>query len=329
MLKHQNISNLITLKRQIVCVGLFLGCMTNIGSASAGVLPKGDCADPQPYTDLNHCRFRGADLRNKNLVGTDLRHAQFNKTQLQGADLTNALVDGRGISYAFLDGAKGLPEEALVILKNRYHVTAKSKTDLTISLLSPDYVAKDQTSIAGLDNIFAAIKVAGTQDTVALLAYPQYGDALEAIIVVRFEDSKHDMPKCYRSWQPFHDKNNYYWPHLESMIVTPLESGSYGVGIKISGSDGDDVGVNAWDKLVILELSKACKLTLLHEEYQERAADVPGKYQDVEWGIGGALDFRFMDNKTVEIKTTIWTTTPPQKTRKKISNKKLKLNFHH
>lgn len=329
MQKHQNISSLIPLKLQTLSVGLLFGCMASIGSASAGALPKGDCADPQPYTDLNHCRFRGADLRNKNLVGTDLRHAQFNKTQLQGADLTNALIDGRGITYAFLDGVKGLPEEALAILKNRYLVTPRSKTDLTISLLPLEYVAKDRTSIAGLDNIFAASKITGTQNTIALLAYPQYGDTVEAILVARFEDNMLDMPKCYRSWQPFHDKNNYYWPRLESIIVSPLKNGSYGVGIKISGGDGDDLGVSEWDKIAIFELSNSCKLILMHEEYQARAND-DSEYKNGDgWGSGGELDFRFTDKETVEIKTTIWSRALNNKTRKKISYKKLKLNTHH
>lgn len=329
MQKHHKKISLNSLKLQSLSAGLFLVCLTCIGSATAGALPKGNCADPQPYTDLNHCRFRGADLRNKNLVGTDLRHAQFNKTQLQGADLTHALIDGRGITYAFLDGIKGLPEEALVILKNRYLVTPKSKTDLSISLLSPDYVAKGMTSIAGLDNIFAASKVAGTQDTVALLAYPQYGDAIEAIIVARFEDSKLDMPKCYRSWQPFHDSNLYYWPRLESIIVTPLKNGSYGVGVKISGGDGDDLGSSEWDKIAIFELSNACKLILMHEEYQARANDDSDYKNGDGWGSGGELDFRFTDIETVEIKTTIWSRALNNKTRKKVSYKKLKLNIHH
>lgn len=308
--------------------GLLLGCMTITSAVSAATLAKGDCADPQPYTDLNHCRFRGTDLRNKNLVGTDLRQAQFNKTQLQGADLTNALIDGRGITYAFLDGVRGLPEEALAILKNRYLVTRKSKTDLSISLLSPDYVTKNMMSIAGLDNIFAASKVAGTQNTIALLSLPRYG-TFEAVIVARFEDNKLDMPKCYQSWQPYNDNNSYYNPLVDSMIVIPLKNGGYGIGIKISGSDGDDLGVSAWDKIAMLELSNACKLTLLHEEYQGRAADVPVKNQGIEWGSGGKLDFRLMDDETVEIKTTIWITAPPKKTSTKILYKRLKLTSHH
>jgi len=325
MQKHQIKSNRNFLILHSLNVGLFVGCIASISFAMAGELPEGNCADPQPYTDLNHCRFRGADLRNKNLVGTDLRHAQFNKTQLQGADLTNALIGGRGITYAFLDGVKGLPEEVLAILKNRYLVTPRSKTELSVSLLSPEYVARDMTSIAGLDNIFAASKVAGTQDTVALLAYPQYGDTIEAIIVARFEDNKLDMPKCYRSWQPFHDDNLYYWPRLELIIVSPLKNGSYGIGIKITGGDGDDLGVSEWDKIAIFELSNACKLILMHEEYQMRANDDPEYKQGDGWGSGGELDFRFMDKETVEIKTTIWSRTLSNKTRKKISYKKLKL----
>lgn len=40
----------------LIGVGLFFGCIT---ITSAANLAKGNCADPKPFTDLNHCRFRG------------------------------------------------------------------------------------------------------------------------------------------------------------------------------------------------------------------------------------------------------------------------------
>jgi len=328
MQKHYKKFSWNFLKLQIWNAVLFFGCIACLSTmATADTLPKGKCTDPKPKTDLRHCRFEGVDLRNKDLHGADLRGINLYKTQLQGADLTNALFSGKTITYAYLDGAKGLPEVGLYILKNQYAVTSMGNADFMISLLQPEYVAKTSMNIAGLDNIFLANKVASTQSTIALLSFPRYGDFIDAIIVARFENNNLDLPVCYRSVQPL--DNRHYYPNISYMAVTLLSNGGFGIGVKISGSDGDELGISAWDKLVILELSATCKLTLLYEEYQSRVSDKPGKNQDDEWESGSKLDFRFMNSETVEIKTTNWSKVSSKKIKKNISNKEIKLNLHH
>lgn len=324
-------SNFGMLKLQAFGVGLLLGCVAIAGTANAATLPKGNCVDPKPYTDLRHCRFEAADLRNRNLEGVDMRNVEFFNTQLQGANLTNALVNGRLIAYANLDGVKGLPEEGMAIVKNKYLVTRGSKTDLAISLLTQDVVTKGTSNIAGLSNIYLAKKVAGTQSTVALLSLPRYGDGewFEAIIVARFDDQKFNLPACYRSMDVMNDGQDYHGPLLDSMNVSNLGNGNYGIVVKITGGDSDEDGVYGWDKVVILNLSPTCKLTLVHGAYENRSADLPENNHDSEWSVGGALDYRFIDDETVEIKTTHRSWAPPKKIKSKISYKQIKLNLHH
>jgi hypothetical protein len=314
-------------------VGLLLGGMATTNPAFAASLPKGNCADPKPYTDLSQCRLRGADLRNRNLEGVNLRGAELYETQLQGSNLTNALIDGRGITYASLEGATGLPAEALAVLKTRYLATPASNAGFTLKALPQDYKGSPE-HVAGLDNVDLAIKIPGSQSTIALLSYPIYGDSQLALILARFDNDKFGQPTCYQSVNPFNDGNAYYWGHFDSLKVRPLKHGGYLIGARASGNDGDGEGASSWFKIVLLELTPNCKLAVLHEEFLERAGDYVkrnGEYV-TEW-CGGELDYQFADDQTAEIKTTIPVSSKKicgdeANPREKHSTKLIKLRLH-
>jgi hypothetical protein len=81
-----------------------------------------------PGAQLEHCNFRGkdlreadlhganlfgADLRTANLQGADLRGANLGWAELSGADLVGAKIDGVMLAGANLQEVTGLPDEAL------------------------------------------------------------------------------------------------------------------------------------------------------------------------------------------------------------------------
>jgi len=241
-------------------------------------------------------------LRNRNLEGVDLRGAELYETQLQGANLTNALIDGRGITYASLEGAIGLPAEALAVLKTKYLATPTKNNGFTLKALPQGYKGSPE-HVAGLDNVNLAIKIPDTQSTIALLSYPIYGDSQFSLILARFDNDKFDQPVCHQSVNPFDDGNAYYWGHFDSLKVRPLKQGGYLVGARASGSDGDELGTSEWFKIVVMKLTPTCELTVLHEEFVERSGDSVKRKNGygLEW-CGEELDFRLVDDRTVEIK---------------------------
>lgn len=322
-----------TLKSQTLKVGMFMSCMAVMGSAAATTLPKGNCADPKPYTDLRHCKFKKANLSNKNLEGVDMRGVELYKTQLQGANLTKALFSGRSITHASLDGAIGLPTEALAIFKTFYLATPNKDNGFTLTSLPHDYTGNIE-QVAGLDNLNLAQNNSETQSTIALLSYPRYGDSQRALILARFDNNQFDRPACYQSTKPFNKEGqDYYYGTWESLKTRKLKDGAYLIGALAHGADGDELGTSEWFKVVLLKFSSTCKLTILHDEYLSRGGDSVernGKY-DEEW-CGGELDYRFIDDQTAEIKTTIPASSKKvcgdaANPREKILTKQIKLNL--
>ena len=66
--------------RSIVVVGLLLFFRVNV---TAEQLPKGDCNDPKPLTDLRHCVFW-----NKSFSEIDLHSTLLDGVSLRGTNLT-------------------------------------------------------------------------------------------------------------------------------------------------------------------------------------------------------------------------------------------------
>ncbi|MDP1635807.1 MAG: hypothetical protein Q8L69_14135, partial [Gallionellaceae bacterium] len=179
-----------------------------------------------------------------------------------------------------------------------------------------------------------AIKVAGSQSTIALLSYPIYGDSQFALILARFDNDKFDQPVCYQSISPFDDGNAYYWGHFDTLKVRPLKHGGYLIGARASGSDGDDLGTSEWFKIIVVKLTPTCEMTVLHDEFAERGGDAVQRKDgyDVEW-CGEELDFRLVDDQTVEIRKVLPKSSKKvcdsaANLREKITVKQIKLNLN-
>lgn len=289
-------------KHQAFGVVLLFGCISCTGAVNAAALPKGNCADPKPYTDLRHCVYEKADLRGKNLQGADLRGVSLYMTQLQGANLTNALVGGDAIVHAQLEGVVGLPSAALAILKTSYLVS-RERGKVSLSRLRQSYKG-DNENVAGLDNIDLVKEVEGDSNTIALLSFPRYG-ASSTTIFARFKDNNFDFPACYGSIDLMNDGNAYYFAHWGSLRAIRRLAGSYLIGALASGTDGDVLGISEWRKVVLLEMTPKCEMTLLHEVFVERGGDYENRNgEDVAVWCGGELDYRLIDEQTAEIKIT-------------------------
>jgi hypothetical protein len=320
-------TNIGFLKLQAFSVGLLLGCMSIAGAATAAALPKGDCADPKPNTDLRHCRLEGVDLKDKDLSGSDLRVMSLYKTQMQGANLTNALFDRNKLLLAKLDGAQGLPKEILdtlsiynVINDKNFLVSYNNNSNSTITLSPHEAAQGIQNNIAGLASINMLSNVDNMSHTIAVLDWPRYSETKGMVIVARFDNGKFDMPACYQSANLLNG-DKYYYPDWNSMKVKPLAKGGYLIGIQASGSDGDGEGIGGWDMVVFLKLSPICGLTVLQKVDSGWAEGV-----DKTGCRGEHLDYRFLDEQTAEIMNTAHTCDSSAKSKAKVNRKKIILN---
>ncbi len=301
-------------------VGLLLACIAIMGSAFAAPLPKGNCANPKPYTDLRHCNFEGKNLSNKDLRGTDLRDINFHNARLQGTDLTAALISGDGIIGAALDNVKGLPQEGLSFYKKYFLVTPKSNQNSSVTLSPHEPVYGIQTDIAGQANILMVKKTEDKLHTLAVLDWPRDAEGGKMTIVARFDNDKSDVPACNRSVDLLKD-SRYYWPHWELLKIKPLENGGYLIGVQATGSDSDGEGVSGWEMVALLKLSASCNLSILHKEDTSWAEGV-----DNTECQGDHLEYGFLDEQTAEIKMTAHTCDASAKSRAKVTHKKIKLN---
>lgn len=73
-------------------------------------LPKGDCNDPQPNTDLRHCSFYRKNLSGKNLSGCNLEDKTLRNVYFIEANLTGAKLNRSRLKQCNFIGAKGIPE---------------------------------------------------------------------------------------------------------------------------------------------------------------------------------------------------------------------------
>jgi hypothetical protein len=329
MSRNEKVSNLDFLTRQGLSACLFLACVCIAFKVSAGALPKGNCEDPKPYTDLRHCHFAGKDLRNKDLSGTDLRVEYLHGTQLQGSNLTKALFKRRDLMRAELDGAKGLPPEFLSAYANfkvfdnkNYLVTSKGKSNPSITLTPHQAVVGIQENIAGLASMDMFRRLENSSQTIALLDWPRHMDGPMMSIIARFDNDQEAVPACYQPVSLIAEQR-YYYPGWSKMKVKSLGNKAYLIGVEADGGDGDSEGKTGWEKIVILRLSSACTLSVLYEEHVGWQEDHPDrKRRDCQ---GEHLDFDFVNDQTAVIKTTQHTCSFSPKGKVKITTKNINL----
>ncbi|BCK87234.1 hypothetical protein MIZ01_1006 [Sideroxyarcus emersonii] len=308
-----------------ITVGLFFSFITIMGSATAVPLPKGNCADPKPYTDLRHCRFEGKDLSNKDLRGTDLRVASLYLTDLQGANLTKALFDRNKLLLAELDGAQGLPKEILDTLRvysaindRNYLVTHNGNSNITLT--PHEAVDGIQENIVGLANIQMVMKVENQPYTIALFDWPRNNDYKGNVIIARFDNDKFEMPACYRGINLM-NRDSHYNADWTSMKVMALANGGYLIGIRASGGDGDEMDISGWDMVAFFKLTSNCNIVILHKE-ESGWLEKP----DHTGCQGVELDFSLLDEQTAETISVPHTCSVSDKFKEKVSYKKIKLN---
>lgn len=306
-------------------VWLILVCTPITNSAIAAPLPKGNCADPKPYTDLRHCDLAGKDLSNKDLRGADLRVASLYLTEFQGANLTGAMFDRNKLLLAELDGAQGLPKEILdtlsiynIINDKNYLVTRNGNSTITLS--PHDAVQGIQENIVGLANIQMLHKVENQPHAIAVLDWPRNNDYKGKVIVARFDNEKFDMPTCYQDINLM-NREGHYNADWASMRVKPMANGGYLIGIRASGGDGDEENISGWDMVAFLKLTSSCKLSILHTE-DNGWLEKP----DHTRCHGVELDYRFIDEKAAEVLMIPHTCDGIAKSRAKVSYKKIELN---
>lgn len=318
------------LNTQAISRLLVLGCLlltASVGGTNAAALPKGNCADPKPYTDLRHCHFAGKDLRNKDLSGTDLRMEYLNETQLQGANLTKSIFKRLDLMKAELDGAQGLPQEFLneyAIFKrfsNKYYlVTSKGKSNASITLTPHKAVDVIQKDIAGLTNPIMLSKMKNQSHTVALLDWPRLMDGPMMSIIARFDKDQDPVPTCYQPVSLIAEEE-YFYPGWDKMTVRPLGNRAYLIGVKAKGADGYGDGNTGWQKIAILKLSSDCNLSVLYEEKVGWWKDYDGKACKGEY-----LDYDFVNDQAAVIKKTELMCGSLSKPKTKTTYKKIKLN---
>ncbi len=306
-------------------VGMFFGFIAIIDSAIAAPLPKGNCADPKPYTDLRHCDLAGKDLSNKDLRGVDLRVASLYLTEFQGANLTGAMFDRNKLLLAELDGAKGLPKDIVDTLKvysvindKNYLVTRNANS--TITLAAHEAVQGIEENIVGLASIQMVSKIENQPHVIAVLDWPRNNDYKGKVIVARFDNEKFDMPTCYQDVNLI-GREGHYNADWTSMKVKSIANGGDLIGIRASGGDGDEEDISGWDKVVFLKLSSNCKLSILHTEdngWLERP--------DHTICHGVELDYRFIDEKAAEVLLITHTCNAVSKSKAKVTYKKIELN---
>ena len=68
-------------------------------------LPKGDCDNPKPYTNLRHCDFSGRAMAGINLEGADLKKVTLAQTNLENANLEGAILHRAKLEGAILKNA--------------------------------------------------------------------------------------------------------------------------------------------------------------------------------------------------------------------------------
>jgi Pentapeptide repeats (8 copies) len=327
MTRNSNGASLGFLRLQALGACLFLACLTIAGAVCAAALPKGNCADPTPYTDLRHCNFARADLTNKDLSGADLRVKSLYGTLFGGANLTNALYERDILLMAELDGVQGLPQEILStfaiysrINNNNYLVTQKGKSISSITLASNEAVQGTQENIAGLASFYMVRKAENESQTMAMLDWPRNSEGQRVSIVARFDKDKLEVPACYQTVSLLKE-DRYYYPHWGKTMIRSLGGNAYLIGVMASGSDGDGESVGGWHKIAFLKLSSDCSLSILHQEESEWLENPDGTGCQ-----GKRLDFDLVNDQSAAIKITDHICRTSSKAKAKTTYKKIKLN---
>lgn len=222
-------------------------------------------------------------------------------------------------AYSYLVMPNGKSELPYAYTKN-FPLAPQSKMNSSFTLLPSANAREITANIAGQGNMDMAFRTKDKQHVLALLDWPKYFDGPMMSIVARFDNDKLDVPACYRSVNLINDQR-YYYPHWSSMEVKSLANGDFLIGVKASGGDSDGEGSSGWDMIAFLKLTSTCGLSVLHKQDGGWLAN-----PELTNCYGTELDYRFLDEKTAEIRMTKHT-CKPSKSKGEVMRKKIKLNL--
>lgn len=172
-----------------------------------------------------------------------------------------------------------------------------------------------QDNIAGLANFYMASAIKNTSHIIAMLDFPRYSDGPKSTIVSLFSENSLDVPHCYRQIELLTDSSRYYGAGWDSMDVKKREDNSYLLALKASGGDAGDT----WTMVAFLAISSSCGVKIVSENYASLYYDVDGTCE------GDYLDYRILNDRSVEIKKTTVNCKSDEEVNEKVSYEKIDL----
>lgn len=237
---------------------------------------------------------------------------------LVGSMIFNCCIAAAGIDISernYLVIRNGNSDSSIRILPHRDN---PSPSLVKMGIVEP----MNEGTVAGQWNADMVQRARNKPHTIAILDWPKNREGKTMTIVARFDNDKFDIPACYQSVELLNDERLYY-SSWSSMKIRESANGDYLIGVHASGGDGDGEGSGGWDLITLLKLTSACKLTILHKEYNDWLEDY-----EVTSCYGTHLDFRFIDDQSAEITMTGHTCSYPE-SKGKVTRKKIPLSKHN
>jgi hypothetical protein len=173
-----------------------------------------------------------------------------------------------------------------------YYSNSEGKESLTLTA-GPTYQRCDNASdyacentVAQLTTESAAISLPGTSLILAFLTCPITCDSDHALMALFSRDNLNEPLGFSRR-----DRIYCKYCGIKSMEARKTENGAFHVVVTLEGGDGGD----EWTHLLFLHVDTKCKVTLLSKFW--------AGYSTSRENPGVKINYRFVDNKTVEVTT--------------------------
>lgn len=140
-----------------------------------------------------------------------------------------------------------------------------------------------------------AVPIPGTSLILAFLGCPAWHDIRNDSIVAIFDRNDINRPSCFSRLALMTDGGYYYWGGIEALEGRKADDKAQYVVVTFSGADGGDW----WSSFAFLRIDLYCRITVLSKLYSH--------YRDAlcDKDCGGEkMDYRFLDNKNVEVTRT-------------------------
>jgi uncharacterized protein len=140
----------------------------------------------------------------------------------------------------------------------------------------------------------AAISVPGTSVILAFLECPAgRGFAYDAVVAF-FDRKDLNVPLCFSYLDLMADSSSYYYGAIRSMEAFDAGDNALHVAVTMSGPEGADY----WTSLAFLRIDMNCGIDVL-SRFDSSYSTIGGQDE----GVGTEIEYRFIDNKTIEVDT--------------------------